>query len=171
MSKGCEADQPFDTDVFSSTYKDDDIKLVTEKTVKKLANGWKTVKGTRVMKHNTGKYHYRIKIDSHNRNNNPYLMIGVSSCQKVLGYSNGVVFSGNNTGSRTGKYKKGSSTQYGNNVAIVPGDVVHLIIDTDKKSISVSLNEKDLGVLDNDLINNCVLSVDLYSTNDQVTIL
>ncbi|KAJ3448465.1 spry domain containing socs box protein [Anaeramoeba flamelloides] len=142
------------------------------KTIKKLEKGWDWVRGTKVMSHNTGVYHYGIKIDSHNNFENPYLMMGiVPSSSASHTYKSGYCFTGNDSGQWEGKYCLNKARGYGNGCKIETGDLITVIVDTDSKKLSFKLNSEDLGIAQENIPNDCILSVDLYSKRDQITII
>ncbi|KAJ6230961.1 spry domain containing socs box protein [Anaeramoeba flamelloides] len=142
------------------------------KTIKKLEKGWDWIRGTKVMSHNTGVYHYGIKIDSHNNFENPYLMMGiVPSASTSHTYSSGYCFTGDDSGQWEGRYCLNKASGYGNGCRIKTGDIIHVIVDTDSKNLSFKLNSQDLGICQDNIPNECILSVDLCSKNDQITLL
>ncbi|KAJ3423536.1 spry domain containing socs box protein [Anaeramoeba flamelloides] len=142
------------------------------KTIQKLTQGWDWIRGSQVMSHNTGVYHYGIKIDSHNKFVNPFLMIGiVPSTSTGHTYSTGYCFTGNDSGQWDGKYCMNIYSPYGGGRKIETGDIVHVIVDTDSKTLAFRLNSENMGVCQNNIPDNCLLSVDIFSISDQITII
>ncbi|KAJ3442796.1 spry domain containing socs box protein [Anaeramoeba flamelloides] len=163
----------YTTDKWNVEKKESAVYLFNDgKTIQKLTQGWDWIRGNKVMSYNTGVYHYGIKIDSHNKFVNPFLMMGiVPSNSTGHTYSTGFCFTGNDSGQWDGKYCMNFYSPYGDGCSIETGDIVDVIVDTDAKTLSFRLNSEDLGVCQNNIPDNCLLSVDIFSTSDQITLM
>ncbi|KAJ3441982.1 hypothetical protein M0812_14002 [Anaeramoeba flamelloides] len=169
----CEADQPYAHDEWNkSTIKSGMTLSNDNRTVSFSTGGWKNLKGTLKMDSSEGgRYHFRIKIESHENSGSNSLMIGICehNNNSTSVYSN----SGNNCVYNLregGIWVRGTENKtYGEKMQT--GDILGIIIDFDEKKLVFQKNEKVFRTAWSNFTGIFVLSCDLNYKNDRVTIM
>ncbi|KAJ3426036.1 spry domain containing socs box protein [Anaeramoeba flamelloides] len=128
-------------------------------------NSWKTVKGTQVL--TSGKYYFQIRIDSTNSNGYSSAMIGVMAPKTSgIGFKNAqgwsfYCFDGT-------KWNGGENEEYGTKVK--QNDLVGMVVDMDKRTLSYDINGEDFGVTFDNLPDELILNFDIFFANEMITL-
>ncbi|KAJ3426035.1 spry domain containing socs box protein [Anaeramoeba flamelloides] len=144
------------------------LELTNEnKTIKSLEKDiFKSIKGTNIL--TKGKHIYKIQIDTIHSNGFNSSMIGVVTPGTTgIGYINAQGWSFycfNGT-----KWNATKHQEYGTKVK--QNDIVTMTVDMDKHTLSYKLNENDFGIAFENLPNELKLCLDLFYTNEQLTLI